>query len=151
MVWGVITPRGVGRLVRIEGIMDSKKYVKILSKGLLGTLADYNIQPSEITFQQDGDRKHTSRYTMHWLEVRGIKVLPWPAVSPDMNLIEHVWEYIDYRLRKRPHAARNEAELWEWLQEEWYSIPDDFILTLYKSMVKRVADLKEAEGWNTGY
>ena len=65
MVWGVITPRGVGRLVRIEGIMDSKKYVKILSKGLLGTLADYNIQPSEITFQQDGDRKHTSRYTMH--------------------------------------------------------------------------------------
>ena len=68
-----------------------------------------------------------------------------------MNLIEHVWEYIDYRLRKRPYAAHNLDELWEWIEQEWYSVPNEYINILYKSMVKRVADLEAAEGWNTGY
>lgn len=151
MVWGVITPKGVGRLVRVDGIMDAEKYTKVLQEGLLGTLSDYNMQTSDITFQQDNDSKHTAGVTKRWLEAQGIKVLPWPATSPDMNPIEHVWEYIDYRLRKRPRAARNLDELWEWIQQEWYGVSNLFISALYKSMIHRVADLEAAKGWNTGY
>lgn len=66
-----------------------------------------------------------------------------------MNLIEHVWEYIDRCICKRPHVARNLDELWAWIEEEWYAIPLDYIQSLYGSMTQRVADLKEAEGWNT--
>lgn len=66
-----------------------------------------------------------------------------------MNIIEHVWNYIDVRIRRRPHAARNLDELWMWIEEEWYGIPNSYIDALYKSMVHRVADLQVANGWNT--
>ena len=43
MVWGCITPWGVGRLHRIKGNMDSKQYCSILEQSLLGTLHDYSL------------------------------------------------------------------------------------------------------------
>ena len=38
MVWGCITPYGVGKLVRIDGILDSKKYTDALRNGLFNTI-----------------------------------------------------------------------------------------------------------------
>lgn len=61
MVWGCMTQFGFERLVRIQGKMDAEKYVSILEDGLLHTLDDHFLLPSNILFQQDNDRKHTSR------------------------------------------------------------------------------------------
>ena len=128
--------------------MNARKYTKILNEALLGTLSDHNIPIDGFTFQQDNDPKHTANVSRRWLESHNIRVLPWPARTPEMNIIEHVWELIDQRIRQRPHAARSLDELWEWIQQEWYSIPESYIRSLYDSMIKRVADLKEAQGWN---
>lgn len=48
MVWGCISSRGLGRLVRIDGIMTGIKYCDILEKGLLGTLRDQGFNPAHV-------------------------------------------------------------------------------------------------------
>jgi hypothetical protein len=68
MVWGCITGQGVGRLYRINGIMNAKKYTKIPSEALLGTLKDHHLTMQDVTLQQDNNPKHTSKLARAWLE-----------------------------------------------------------------------------------
>ena len=151
MVWGCITSRGVGRLHRINGIMDAKKYCAILEESLLGTLRDYDIPPRRFIFQQDNDRKHTSRLATRWFEDHNIILLPWPSSSPDMNIIEHVWDELERRVRRRNPLPRNVDELWAALQEEWYGLDPEYIRRLYDSLPRRVQALKDAHGLHTRY
>ena len=50
MVWGYMTRFGFGKLVRIEGKVNAEKYVAILKDGLLHTLDDHFLSPSNIIF-----------------------------------------------------------------------------------------------------
>ncbi|KAL1944863.1 hypothetical protein VTO73DRAFT_2483 [Trametes versicolor] len=151
MVWGCITSKGVGRLHRIEGIMDAKKYCTILEEALLGTLQDHHLNPRTFIFQQDNDRKHTSKLAQRWFDNQNILLLPWPSSSPDMNIIEHVWSELDRRVRARNPLPRNCDELWTALQEEWYGLDSAFIQRLYDSLPERVKALKAAKGHHTRY
>ena len=145
MVWGCITPWGVGRLHRIKGNMDSKQYCSILEQSLLGTLQDYSLPQDSIIFQHDNDRKHTTRHTKEWLHNHNITVLPWPSSSPDMNIIEHVWDELDCRIHHRNPLPQNLKE------QEWYGLENDFISKLYHSLPEHVRALRKAQGGHTHY
>jgi transposase len=151
MVCGCISREGVGRLRRIEGTMNAAKYVQILQDAFLGSLADWCITPFDITFQHDRDPKHTSRHAQRWLSESRVNVLPWPAGSPDLNIIEHVWSHLEQRLRSRSLPPQNQEQLWGALQEEWGNITPDYIGSLYDSLPRRVNEVVERKGGNTHY
>lgn len=151
MVWGCITCLGVGRLRRVTGRMNALQYTEILSDAYLDSLRMYGLRLSDVIFQHDNDPKHISLRARKWLLKRKVRVLPWPSSSPDMNPIEHVWAQLDRAVRARQVFPRNQDELWEALEDEWYKLPPGFISNLYKSMSHQVSALKEAQGRHTRY
>ena len=151
MVWGCITKDGPGRLHCIEGTMNVQQYCAILTESLLGTLSDYDLERRYVIFQQDNDLKHTSRLSTSWFSEQNLKVLPWPPNSPDMNIIEHVWDYLDCCIRARQDAPSNLTQLWKVLQDEWAKLDIEYIQRLYQSLPARVSDMMKAQGGYTKY
>ena len=46
------------------------------------------------TLQQDNARPHTPRAVITFLQQSNVYVLDWPACSPDLYPIEHVWDQL---------------------------------------------------------
>jgi len=151
MVWGCITYRGVGKLVFVDGRMNAIQFIEILSSGLAATANLRHYDLGDVILQQDNDPKHNARITQEWIEDNNINLLPWPSCSPDMNIIEHVWNDVNNRIRARPNQPQNVGELKRIIEEEWYSTPLEYIKTLFESMPRRLNVLLKAKGGYTKY
>ena len=119
MVLGRLTTNGPGCIVRIEGNMDTELYIQILNDDFLGTLQNLEIKKKDVYFQHDNDPKHTSKCATEWCCKNKVDTLTWPPNSPDMNIIEHAWNYLDHRVYTCTPLPQNIGTSWEALVEEW--------------------------------
>ncbi|GFS86316.1 transposable element Tcb2 transposase [Trichonephila clavipes] len=71
------------------------------------------------------------------LESEDIERMDWPARSPDLNPIEHVWDLLGRRLAARTLPPVTIRELRFSLQDEWAAMPQQLIDTLILSMDRR--------------
>ncbi|GBL76555.1 hypothetical protein AVEN_53286-1 [Araneus ventricosus] len=63
--------------------------------------------------------------------------MDWPAYSPDLNPIEHVWDMLGRRIAARQPPPTCLPELRRELLDEWCNIPQDQIDNLILSMPRR--------------
>ncbi|GFT64804.1 transposable element Tcb2 transposase [Trichonephila clavipes] len=120
MVWGCMVATGVGNLVIIDGIMNQYSYLNILKNNLSQSTSKLGLDGS-FTFQQDNDPKHTARVVREWLLYNVRKQVKIPPQSPDLNPIEHWWDYLDRQIRKQEIKTKNDLK--KALLEEWQKIP----------------------------
>ncbi|GFV34529.1 transposable element Tcb2 transposase [Trichonephila clavipes] len=71
------------------------------------------------------------------LESEDIERIDWPARSPDLNPVEHVWDFLGRRLAARTLPPVTIRELRLALQDEWAAMPQQLIDTLILSMGRR--------------
>lgn len=148
MVWGCIAAAGVGNLVEIDTTMDAKLYLRILQDNLHSSAAKLGLNGS-YKFWQDNDPKHSSRLVQEWLLYRCPHIIKTPAQSPDLNVIENVWDELDRRIRKTPISSR--TELSRRLQEEWSKIGSEYTAHLVASMPTRLQSVIDQRGYATKY
>lgn len=149
MVWGCISYFGVGKLYRCTGNVNTAAYQEILNGPLEDTIYEQMLNPDSVIFQQDNAPCHKSKGSMTTIKELGVSILDWPAQSPDMNIIENVWAYLEYKIRKISPLPTNLDKLWEALEEAWYSIEIDFIQNLYRSFEERIVTLQKCRGGYT--
>ncbi len=151
MLWGCITFFGVGDSSWIKETITSDVFLDVVQDYVRQSRDFWGMDESTFIFQQDNARVHTTRKVMEFFEKENITVLPWPANSPDLNLIEHVWAYMKRKLDEDPVAPKNKNELWERVQKIWTELLNGFLQKLYESMPKRMQAVIRNKGRNTKY
>jgi hypothetical protein len=151
MIWGCMTWEGIGYATKIDGRMDGDLYLQILKDELLNTLQYHSLNPPDIIFQQDNDPKHTCKKVKEWLGEQDFRTMVWPAQSPDLNPIEHLWGYLKRRLAEYEHPSSGIHELWERTEVEWEKISVAECRGLIESMPRRVQAVLKAKGGYTKY
>jgi transposase len=151
MVWGSMSIHGPGMIHRIEGRLNQHGYQRLLEEYLYGTIQKFNLDPTEVIFQQDNAPIHTSRSMKQWFSTQPFTLLSWPAQSPDLNPIEHLWAILKRRLNRYDSPAKGIIELWARVRETFSSITSDDCRRLIESMPRRVEAVLEAKGKWTSY
>jgi transposase len=151
MIWGCMTWEGVGYATKIDGRMDGDLYLQILKDELQNTLQYHGFNPSDIIFQQDNDPKHTCKKVKAWLEEQEFRTMVWPAQSPDLNPIEHLWGCLKRSLAEYATPPNGIHELWERIQVDWEEISVAECQKLIESMPRRIEAVLKAKGGYTKY
>jgi transposase len=151
MVWGCMTAQGPGFMCNIGGKMDQEYYKSILEDELMRTIEWYKLNPKKVIFQHDNDPKHRAKSVQEWLAKQPFEVLEWPAQSPDLNPIEHLWATLKRRLNKYETPPNGMLEFWDRVQDVWNAITREDCMRLVESMPRRVESVIKAGGWWTKY
>lgn len=86
-----------------------------------------------------------------FLQQEGIDVMNWPARSPDLNPIEHIWDILSRSIHQRQVAPQTVQELADALVQVWEEIAQVNIRHLIRSMPRRCREVIQAHGGHTHY
>ncbi len=98
MVWGCMSACGMGSLHIWKGTINAERYIQVLEQHMLPSRRRL-FQGRPCIFQHDNARPHTASITTSWLRRRRMRVLKWPACSPDLSPIESIWRIIKRKMR----------------------------------------------------
>ena len=147
MVWGGIMGSRKTNLIVVQGNLNAQGYINQI------------LQPEAVPFlrrrgpavmMHDNARPHVAMICRQLLNRNNVNVLPWPAVSPDMNPIEHIWDYLGRKVRARGNI-HNLRDLENALIQEWNIIPNVVIRRYVMSMPGRLAACINSRGGHTRY
>ena len=147
MVWGDIMGRRKTNIIVVQSNLSAQGYINQI------------LQPEAVPFLQrhgpailmhDNARRHVARICRQFLNRNNVNVLPWPAVSPDMNPIERIWDYLGKKVRARgnEHNLRDPEKA---LIQEWNNIPNAVIRRYVRSVPGRLAACINCRGGHTRY
>ncbi len=124
MVWAGICYEQCTQVHFIDGILNAQRYRnEILRPIVVPFIHDHHLM-----LQHDNAQPHVARICTQFLEAENIPVLAWPAYSPDMSPLEHVWKALDRRIRQRVPSAyprllgalrSNLSPAGFWVVKEW--------------------------------
>ena len=140
MVWGGIAHGIKSQLIIVVGNMTAVRY----RDEILRPVAVPLVQQHNLILRQDNARPHVARVCQDFLANNNIAPLAWPPYSPDLTPIEHMWDELDRRVRKRQNPPST-------LIGEWNNIPMRTVNALVNSIQRRIRAATAARGGHTRY
>lgn len=148
-VWGAFCATAKSELVILDANVNGAVYSGILEQNMLPWAR--RLFGDNFRFQDDNAPAHRARVVTTFLEEQDVTVLRQPALSPDLNPIEHLWDELGRAVRRRDPQPTNLHQLRQILVEEWNAIPQNRLAQLVDSMPRRLADVIAARGGYTRY
>lgn len=106
----------------------------------------------DFQLMHDNASAHTASLVSTALREHDVRVMDWPAQSPDMNPVEHAWDM--FQRRARVNFSPNlitEEQLFLHFKRTWDLIPQPDFDNLILSMNNRCRTLINVRGGNTDY
>ena len=150
-VWGAITYTGMLELVVINGTLNKEKYISDI---LTPKVLPYKEAHPEMIYMHDGAPPHRAIVVAAWLQENGIEVLKWPSSSPDLNIIENLWNMLKDEIGPLNHIGPNQKEqLVEVITEAWNRLRTKrrTLRNLYASIKTRLRRVIDLNGGHTKY
>ena len=97
----------------------------------------------------DNDPEHTSAAVNNCQVKQHKTILLWLSYSPDLNPVEHLWNELERRLKKRP--PKNRQELGNLLMEEWNKTESSVWEKLADSVASRLYECIRVKSSPTKY
>ena len=146
MMWGCMTFHGVQYACNIDDRMDVTVFTKILEDEFKQSIDYFEMDRKKVMFQQDNNRKHTSKKVIEWFKNHAIHLLDQSVQSPDINPIENLWRYLKLKLNMYDQPPKEMQQHQECVEEQWDAIPQDFRTGLVEIMLKLAAAVLKAKG-----
>ncbi|CAJ0938757.1 unnamed protein product [Ranitomeya imitator] len=110
MVWGGISLEGHTALhVLTRGSLTAIRYRDEILRPLVRPYAGA-VGPGFL-LKQNNARLHVAGVCQQFLQDEGIEAMDWPAHSPDLNPIEHIWDIMSRTIHQRHIAPQTVQEL----------------------------------------
>ncbi|GFY07860.1 transposable element Tcb2 transposase [Trichonephila clavipes] len=106
---------------------------------------------NDFILMDDNARPHRARIVEEYLEDHGLERMEWPARSPDLNLIEHLWDYLGREVAALNPPPRSLHELKQGLLCVWSSLPIPVSDNLINSMGNRCRQCIQVRGGHIPY
>jgi transposase len=150
MVWAGVSLGGRTDLYLLpSGTMNGQRYRdEVLDpyvRPYAGAIGDTFI------LQDDNARPHRSRLVDQYLQENTIQRMEWPARSPDLNPIEHVWDALGRRIAALNPPPQNIQGLRRALEQQWSLLPTELLDTIINSMKHRCESCIAVRGDHTQY
>ena len=136
-VWAAFSTRGRRPLVLVDGTLNREKYQTISEAHVIPFSVHHHGSTKNIVYQQDNCEPHRSKSVRDSMDGKQITLMTWPSQSPGFNPIESAWAFLKKKLRARPTYPTSTTELFNVLQSEWLSIPDEYFTKLICLMPTR--------------
>ena len=99
-----------------------------------------------MVLQDDNATPHHAHIIQEYKTQQNIASLPCPSLTPDLNLIAHLWNELGRHVRNREPAVSNLSDLPQSLLEEWDMIPWVRPIKLVTLMIRNVPSCYSPEG-----
>ena len=137
MVWAGVSLNHKTNIVFINGNLTASRYQhEVLDTEVIPLFKNHR----GMQLLHDGAPVHRSRAATAYLNANNVNAVNFPSKSPDLNIIENIWDELNRRVRRTGAIPITLNQLRANIPYEWNNLPQNDVQRYVTSLSLAVVD-----------